>query len=336
MKRVLLAIAVLLLLATSARAQNYAACQVNGIITVCPDNVRLKTGKTLIETYIPSLDASKIGSGTFAVARLPTAIPAINIGGGGVDNTEFGYLDGVTSSVQTQLNALLPASSNKLPPTPTAANKLLYDTGSTYAETAACSSTSTVLVGGSPPACAAVPDAALSSNVVTLTGTQTLTNKTISGSSNTITNLNLNASATSGGVVYAAVTGEIAITFSTSTKYMQAPTGSTAGAASETRLVCLGPRFASGTYKARNLQVHLVTAPGASGTNTFKVNLWHAGSWTTTGTPTCAISGATGNQDCSDSSTAITVTQGDCVGIEDAANIFSAGAGATATVEVTN
>ena len=157
MKRVLLAIAVLLLLATSARAQNYAACQVNGIITVCPDNVRLKTGKTLIETYIPSLDASKIGSGTFAVARIPTAIPAINIGGGGVDNTEFGYLDGVTSSVQTQLNALLPASSNKLPPTPTAANKLLYDTGTDYAETAACGTAGYILEGGSPPACTQSP-----------------------------------------------------------------------------------------------------------------------------------------------------------------------------------
>lgn len=64
-------------------------------------------------------------------------------------------------------------------PTPTAANKLLYDTGSAYAETAACSSASTVLVGGSPPACAAVPDAALSANIVTLTGAQILTNKTL-------------------------------------------------------------------------------------------------------------------------------------------------------------
>lgn len=112
MKRVRLAIAVLLSLATSARAQNYAACQINGIITVCPDNVRLKTGKTLIETYIPSLDASKIGSGTFAVARIPTAIPAINIGGGGVDNTEFGYLDGVITNIQTQLNGLQPLDSD--------------------------------------------------------------------------------------------------------------------------------------------------------------------------------------------------------------------------------
>ena len=31
-------------------------------------------------------------------------IPATQVGTGTVDNTEFGYLDGVTSSIQTQLN----------------------------------------------------------------------------------------------------------------------------------------------------------------------------------------------------------------------------------------
>lgn len=37
---------------------------------------------------------------------LPTGIDAVKIGGGAVSNTEFGYLDGVTSAIQTQLNAL--------------------------------------------------------------------------------------------------------------------------------------------------------------------------------------------------------------------------------------
>jgi hypothetical protein len=35
-----------------------------------------------------------------------TGIPATGIGGGTVDNTEFGYLDGVTSPIQDQLNTL--------------------------------------------------------------------------------------------------------------------------------------------------------------------------------------------------------------------------------------
>lgn len=49
-------------------------------------------------------NASNISTGTIDVARLPTAIPAPSIAGGGVSNTEFGYLDGVTSALQSQLN----------------------------------------------------------------------------------------------------------------------------------------------------------------------------------------------------------------------------------------
>jgi hypothetical protein len=51
-----------------------------------------------------------ITSGTINVARLPSAIPAINIGGGAVDDTEFAFLNGVTSAIQTQLNSKAAAS----------------------------------------------------------------------------------------------------------------------------------------------------------------------------------------------------------------------------------
>jgi hypothetical protein len=43
--------------------------------------------------------------GTIAATDLPTGIDAIKIGGGAVSNAEFAFLDGVTSSIQTQLNA---------------------------------------------------------------------------------------------------------------------------------------------------------------------------------------------------------------------------------------
>lgn len=48
--------------------------------------------------------ATAITSGTLDAARLPTGIDAANIGGGAVSSTEFGYLDGVTSGIQTQLD----------------------------------------------------------------------------------------------------------------------------------------------------------------------------------------------------------------------------------------
>jgi hypothetical protein len=38
-------------------------------------------------------------------ADMPTGINAANIGAGAVSSTEFGYLDGVTSAIQTQINA---------------------------------------------------------------------------------------------------------------------------------------------------------------------------------------------------------------------------------------
>lgn len=49
-------------------------------------------------------DASDVISGVLNVARIPTGISAANIGAGSVDNTEFGYLNGVTSAIQTQLD----------------------------------------------------------------------------------------------------------------------------------------------------------------------------------------------------------------------------------------
>jgi hypothetical protein len=38
-------------------------------------------------------------------AKVASGIDAVKIGAGGVDNTEFGYLNGVTSAIQTQLDA---------------------------------------------------------------------------------------------------------------------------------------------------------------------------------------------------------------------------------------
>ena len=45
-----------------------------------------------------------IDNGVVTDAKLSTGIDAVKIGAGGVSNTEFGYLDGVTSAIQTQLD----------------------------------------------------------------------------------------------------------------------------------------------------------------------------------------------------------------------------------------
>lgn len=66
-------------------------------------------------------------SGTAAAAwaalqagDLPGGIDASKIGSGSVNNTEFGYLDGVTGAIQTQLDARAPLASPALTGTPTA------------------------------------------------------------------------------------------------------------------------------------------------------------------------------------------------------------------------
>ena len=57
--------------------------------------------------------ADNVPAGAFdnlSAADMPTGIDAAKIGAGAVSNTEFGYLDGVTSAIQTQLTGKQPAA----------------------------------------------------------------------------------------------------------------------------------------------------------------------------------------------------------------------------------
>ena len=72
---------------------------------------------------------------------------------------------GVPRRLSTGSNTATQGNDTRLPPAPTAANKLLYDTGSAYAETAACGTAGTILQGASPPACTATPTISTSLDV---------------------------------------------------------------------------------------------------------------------------------------------------------------------------
>jgi len=89
--------------------------------------------------------ADNVPAGAFdnlSAADMPTGIDAAKIGAGAVSNTEFGYLDGVTSAIQTQLTGKQPAATG----TPNG-SKYLRDDNSWQA-VSATDATKMALAGG--------------------------------------------------------------------------------------------------------------------------------------------------------------------------------------------
>ncbi len=65
-----------------------------------------KTTSSLLD--LTTRSASDLNTGTLPVGRLPTAIPAINLATGAVDDAHLNYLADVTSLIQAQLDARAP------------------------------------------------------------------------------------------------------------------------------------------------------------------------------------------------------------------------------------
>ncbi|NJL73470.1 MAG: hypothetical protein HC888_19070 [Candidatus Competibacteraceae bacterium] len=61
---------------------------------------------------VVQFDGSDWVNADFGAAEIPSGIDAAKIGSGDVSNTEFGYLDGVTSALQTQLDGKAASSHN--------------------------------------------------------------------------------------------------------------------------------------------------------------------------------------------------------------------------------
>lgn len=102
MKRFIVALATLLSLASPARGQNYLTCQVNGIVTTCPADVRLKTGAFIQNAYVNWASPGALGSGTATTVRGTTITATTQFSGSGAGLTSLpaasitGSLSGVT------------------------------------------------------------------------------------------------------------------------------------------------------------------------------------------------------------------------------------------------
>jgi len=63
----------------------------------------------------PGSVAATIAAGAVTNAKVASGIDAVKIGAGSVNNTEFGYLDGVTSQLQVQLDNIVSSVLNRVP-----------------------------------------------------------------------------------------------------------------------------------------------------------------------------------------------------------------------------
>lgn len=88
---------------------------------------------------VSGVDAN-IALRALATSDLPAGIPAAKIGAGTVDDLEFGYLDGVTSAIQTQF-------SNKQPLDATLTTLAAYNTNGLFTQTAADTFTGRTITG---------------------------------------------------------------------------------------------------------------------------------------------------------------------------------------------
>lgn len=120
-------------------------------------------------------DASLLTSGTLAEARLPNNINATRVADGSISNTEFQYLNNVSSNIQGQLDALTTAISGEAS-TRAAADSGLTSSIAGKADTSHTHSGTDIVTGTVPVAAipTAIPAASIANGTVDNTEFQTL------------------------------------------------------------------------------------------------------------------------------------------------------------------
>lgn len=144
------------------------------------------------------------------MSQVPTGqLDATRVGGGAVSNTEYSYLDGVTSAIQTQLNGKLATNGSAASLTSIPAGQLTgsiadarlsanvdllnaaqtFTARKTFPSAGANAAQIPAILGGASNTSGHVVPNVADDTFALLAASQTLTNKSISGSSNTLTNI---------------------------------------------------------------------------------------------------------------------------------------------------
>jgi hypothetical protein len=129
----------------------------------------------------PGSAAATIANGAVTDAKVASGIDAAKIANGNVSNTEFQYLDGVTSLIQTQLDGKQPLDADLTAIAGLASTGLIARTGAGAAAVRTITGTTNLIDVTNGDGVSGNPTLTVGSSVVTLTGTQALTNKDYDG-----------------------------------------------------------------------------------------------------------------------------------------------------------
>lgn len=129
----------------------------------------------------PGAAAATIANGAVTDAKVASGIDAAKLANGTVSNTEYQYLGGVTSDIQTQLDGKQPLDADLTAIAGLSSTGLIARTGAGTASTRTITGTTNLITVTDGDGVSGNPTINVGSSVVTLTGTQALTNKDYDG-----------------------------------------------------------------------------------------------------------------------------------------------------------